>query len=287
MHAEVRAGEVPQPLLELLQGRQNRAVRGHPLGRHDDAVRPAFEGHGAEPPLGLADFGHRGRQFLRRHDHLHLAQQRLVPGGLSGEAHAEQPAHGAAAAVAADEVARAQQCAVGQFGGHTVVVLTQPDQLAAAPDLGADLDGVLGQQALGDALRDAEHVRMRGVQPVGPRRADAAEESAGLVLPAEQEEPLQQTALVHQLDAAHMDTECPGLPGRLRQSLQHDHVHAVQPQLGGQHHAGRSTADNDHINHGKPHFSPVSGSRPKILRHDRGLAARAPARYKLRVARSA
>ena len=65
-----------------------------------------------------------------------------VRGGLAGEADAEQLAHRAAAAVAADEVARAQPCAVGQLDGHPVVVLAQPDQLAAAPDLGTELDGV-------------------------------------------------------------------------------------------------------------------------------------------------
>jgi hypothetical protein len=29
----------------------------------------------------------------------------------------------------------------------------------------------------------------------------------------------------------------------------------VQPQLAGQHHAGRSTAGNDHVNHETPLFS--------------------------------
>ena len=58
-------GERPQLLLELLEGRRDRAVLGHPLGGHDDAVHPVPEGRGAEPQLGLADFGHHGGQRLR------------------------------------------------------------------------------------------------------------------------------------------------------------------------------------------------------------------------------
>jgi hypothetical protein len=64
-------------------------------------------------------------------------------------------------------VTRAQLRAVGQAGGHAVVVLTQPGQLAAPPDLGTQLRGVLGQQALGAGLRDAEDVGVRGVEPLG------------------------------------------------------------------------------------------------------------------------
>jgi hypothetical protein len=37
---------------------------------------------------------------------------------------------------------------------------------------------------------------------------------------AEREEPLQQTALVHHLDAAHVQTERAGLPGRRRLNRQ-------------------------------------------------------------------
>jgi hypothetical protein len=86
-------------------------------------------------------------------------------------------------------------------------------------------------------------------------------------------------------------------------------VHAVQPQLAGQHQAGRSAAGNDHVKHEPPiHFRPVlravrrrtpastrtsripdrrrSWLRPEILRHDPGLAARPPMRWMLKVARS-
>ncbi len=73
--------------------------------------------------MGLADFGCHGGQRRRLLGHLHSAQQRLDPGGLTGEADAEQLAHQAAATVAADEVARAQLRAVGQFDGYPVFVL--------------------------------------------------------------------------------------------------------------------------------------------------------------------
>jgi hypothetical protein len=106
------------------------------------------EGHDAEPLLGLANFGHHGVQRLRRRGQLHLTNQRVGPRGLAGEADAEQLAHRAAAAVAADEVARAQLRAVGQLDGHPVLVLAQPDQFAATPDLDAEFGGVLGQQAI-------------------------------------------------------------------------------------------------------------------------------------------
>jgi hypothetical protein len=158
---------------------------------------------------------------------------------------------------------RAQLRAVGQLGGHPVVVLAQPDQFAATPDLDAELGGVLGQQALGGWLRDAEDVRMGGVQPVRRRLGDAGEEPTDRVLLAEREEPLQQTALVHHLDAAHVQAERPDNSGRLRLLLQHDHVHTLQPQLAGQHHTGRSAAGQDHVNHENPQYR--SGKERELL----------------------
>jgi hypothetical protein len=130
-----------------------------------------------------------------------------------------------------------------------VVVLAQPGQFAAAPDLGAYLDGARVKQALGDVLRDAEEVGMRGVQPAGRGLVDADDETVERVLPADREEPLQQTALVHHLDAPHVQAERTGMLARLRLLLQHDHVHAVQPQLAGQHQAGRPAPGNDHVKH--------------------------------------
>jgi hypothetical protein len=56
-------------------------------------------------------------------------------------------------------------------------------------------------------------------------------------------------------------------PGRLRVLLQHERVHAVQPQLTGQHQAGRSAADHDHVNHEDPERFSVT------VKTDRKIAA--------------
>jgi hypothetical protein len=170
----------------------------------------------------------------------------------------------AAAAVAAHEVARAQPGAVGQVGGDPVVVLAESGEFVAAPDLGAEFGGVLGEQTVGEGLRDAEHVRVGGVQPFRCRFGDAGEEAADRVLPAECEEPFQQAALVHHLDAACVQAEGTDHGGRLGRLLQHEHVHAVQAQLAGQHQTGRSAADDDHVDHGNPPFRPVSGRRRRF-----------------------
>ncbi|GAA2931080.1 hypothetical protein GCM10020221_28640 [Streptomyces thioluteus] len=98
--------------------------------------------------------------------------------GLAGETDAEQLAHGAAAAVAPDEEARAQVCAVRQLDGHPVLVLAQPDHFAAAPDLGTEFEGALVEQLLGERLRGGDTVRVGRVQAVRPRLHDAAEETA-------------------------------------------------------------------------------------------------------------
>jgi hypothetical protein len=159
-------------------------------------------------------------------------------------------AHRAAAAVAADEVTRAQLGAVGQVDGHPVVVLTQPDQFTAAADFDAQLGGVLDEQALCRGLWDAEDIRMSGVQPVRCRLVDSGEEATDRVLRAERKKPVQQAPLVQHLDAACVQAESADDPGRLRLSLQYEHAYAVQPQLARQHHAGGSTTDNSHV---EPH----------------------------------
>src|SRR5712692_7231843 len=90
--------------------------------------------------------------------------------------------------------------------------------------------------------------------PVRPRLGDAGEETADLEPLADREEPVEQAALVHHLDAAHVQAERAGLHSRLRQLLQHKRVHTVQPQLAGQHQAGRSTASNYDVDHHNPPF---------------------------------
>ena len=276
VHAEVGAGDRPQPPPELLQGRGDGAVLGDALGGHDDAVG-AVGGGGpdAEPLLGLADplddGGDRGGVL----GHLHLAEQRLDPGGLAGEPDAEQLADGAAAAVAADQVARAQPRAPGQFGDHAVVVLGEAGQLGAAADLGAERGGVLGQQPLGGGLRDAEDVPVGGVEPARRRLGDGGEEAAEGVAGPGGEEPVQQAPLVHDLDAAHVQAQRADDPVRLGLLFQHERADAVQPQLGGEHQPGRAGADDDDVEHEPPISSDASDSSDSS---DRGCGRRRPRR---------
>jgi hypothetical protein len=262
VHPEVRAGPDPQLLPDLVEGRRHRTVLGHPVGGHHDPVHPVPDRAEPEPQLALADFGHHGGHALRRRRHLHLAQQGVHPGGFAGEADTEQLAYRAAAAVAADEETRPQLRAVGQLGGHPVRVLAQPGHRAPAADGGAEPGGVLGQQAFGDGLRDAEGVRVRAVQPVRHRLTDGGEEAADRVLPAVSEEPLQQTSLVHHLDAARVQAERADHRRRLRLLLQYQHLDAVQAQLAGQHQAGRPGTGNDHVEHEFPHSAGPFTGRP-------------------------
>jgi hypothetical protein len=53
VHAEVGAGERAQPLRELLEGRRDRAVLGHPLGECDEAVHPVRVGAGPNRRCGV------------------------------------------------------------------------------------------------------------------------------------------------------------------------------------------------------------------------------------------
>jgi hypothetical protein len=145
---------------------------------------------------------------------------------------------------------------------------------------------VLDQQPVDGGLRHGECVRMGGVE-VGRRGLGDGGEAADRHLPAELEEPVQQTALVHHLDTARVQAECADDLRRFRVPLHHDHLDAVQPQLGGQHHAGRSAAGNDHVDHENPRFTgrlsgrifgrakpgdPArSGSGPRFSGTNRGL----------------
>ena len=263
-------------------------------------------GADAEPLVGLANLVRHLGQLVRRRGHRHLAEEPLGLGGLAGEADTEQSAHEAASAVAADQPARAQPCAVGEFDAHPVLVLLDTGHLAAAADLCAELAGALGQQAIGDRLGDAEDVAVCGIQVRRPGFVDRGEAAgaAGILLLV-CEEPVQQPTLVHDLNAARVQAEQADRLARLRVLLQHEHIHVVQPQVAGQHHPRRPAAANDHIEHVKPQSKsspsglrlriadspgavPISAGiwpRPTILVVGRGLAASPLASYILKVAR--
>jgi hypothetical protein len=252
MDAEVGAGVGPQLRPELLQGRRDRAVLGHCGRRHHGAEQPVPGRADAKPPVGLADLVHRRGQLVRRRCHLHLTVDPFVRGGVAGESDAELPAHQAASAVAADQPACAFLCAVGKHDAYTVPVLLEACHLAAAADLRTEFDGALRQQAVGDRLLDAEDVAVCGVQVHRQGFLDPREASDPRVLLPLCEEPVQQAALVHDLDAARVQAERADRVGRLSVLLQHEHVHAVQPQLAGQHHPRRPATANDHVKHVKP-----------------------------------
>src|SRR6185437_2818344 len=72
------------------------------------------------------------------------------------------------------------------------------------------------------------------------------------ILLAVGQEPVQQTALIHDLDAARMQAQRADQLARLRILLQHQHVHVVEPQLARQHHSGRTAPADDHLRHENP-----------------------------------
>ncbi len=153
VHAEVGACDGPQPLPELLQRRRGRPVLRHPFGGYDEAVPSLPDGGGAEPQLGRADLRDGGgdRRRVLRSPPSRRAGSRPWRGS-PGKPTPSRLRTRTASAVAAHEVARAQARAVGQFGGHPLLVLAQPDHFAAAADLGAEFDGTLLQEPLGDRL---------------------------------------------------------------------------------------------------------------------------------------
>jgi hypothetical protein len=175
-----------------------------------------------------------------------------VPRALAGEADAEQVAHRAAPAVTADEVPRPQPLSVGQFDGHALVVLLETGHRTTAPDLRTRFDRMFFEQVLDDRLRDAEQIRVRGIQALGRRCGDSGEQPAGRTPSSVLEHALQQSAHGHQLETADVQTDDADDRRALGLLLQDEHPHVVQPQLGGQHRAGRPAPGDDHVEHERP-----------------------------------
>jgi hypothetical protein len=245
VHAEVGSGDGAQLCSEVLKGRRVTGVRGG----DDDAVGPGPRRPDHEPPVGHANLGHRGGDLLRRHPNFQLAHERPGPRRLAGEADAEQLAHRAARAVAADDVARAQPFPAGQLDGHPVVVLVEAGHRTPAPDLRAQAGRVFLEQADDDRLRDAQQVGVRGVQAGGRGFVDGGEEAARRTLPSVFEHALEQPAHRHHFDAPDVQTDDAGERRRLGVLVQDKDPHVVQPQLGGQHRTGRTATGNDHVVH--------------------------------------
>jgi len=100
VHAEVGAGERPQPLLELLEGRRDRAVLGHLLGAHDEAVHPVRVGCGPNVRWVLGTSAATAASVSGDAATSISPRSPVDPAGLAEESDAEQLAHGAPAAVA-------------------------------------------------------------------------------------------------------------------------------------------------------------------------------------------
>ena len=208
MDAEVGARVGPQLRPEFLQARRDRAVLGHCRRGHHGAVQAVSGRADPKPLVGPANPVRHLGQLVRGRGELHFAQEPLCLGGLTGETNIEQSAHQAASAVAAHQPARVQPCAVGELDAHPILVLLEASHLGAAADLCAELDGALGQQAVGDRLGDGQDIAVGGVQRHGLGCLDPGEAAgpAG-ILPAIGKEPLQQPALVHDLDAARVQAQ--------------------------------------------------------------------------------
>jgi hypothetical protein len=270
VHPPVGPGPAEQLPPELVEAGRGRAVLGHALGRHEHPVPAVLHRRGAEPELPGADLGHRRGELLRRDVHLHLAEQRVDPVRLAGEPDAEQPADGAPPAVAADQVLRPQARPVSQRGGHPAVVLDEVEQGAAPTEHRSSLDRMLLQQPVGDGLGEAQHVRVRRPQALRRQRrlADMRERPDQRVPLPSREEPVRQAALVEHLDAAGVQPQGPDVRHRLGVPLQHQHLDPVQPQLAGQHRAGRTAPHDDHVAHCPP---PVAASDRRLWRVPPGL----------------
>jgi hypothetical protein len=128
--------------------------------------------------------------------------------------------------------------------------LFEADHLVAASKLRAEFGSTLGEQAVSDRLGDAEEVTVRGVEDCGCRRRDASELApcAGILL-AVLEEPLQQSALVQNLETARLQAHRAHQLGRLGILLQHQHIDVVEAKLGRQHHSRRTATTDDHVEH--------------------------------------
>ncbi len=181
-------------------------------------------------------------------------------------------AHPAGGAVAADEVAGGdlmRPLGAAHLRGHAALVLAQPDQLLSAADLGAELAGDLGQQAL--ELRLGEHQQLhRRVGQAREVHMYAAEwqlrgrDGSG----AGRLEPLQQPPVASQLDDPPVQAAGFRDVSERRVPFQHQRPHSSAAQLARQHQPGRTGTHHDHVcvhHHLAPSGVVRSNAEPAIL----------------------
>ena len=242
MDAEIGAGPVPQLAAEVLEAGRHGAVRRDAVSRDEHPVPPVAQRPHPEAELPAADLGHGPGQLLRRDAHLHLAEQRVHPARLTGEADAEQRAHRAASAVAADEVRRPHARAVVQLHHDAPVVLDQPGDGAPPPQHGAPRDGVLLEQPVADRLGMPrtygwEVSRLSGGS--GGLKTCAKLAPRGYVVPAASTSSAR-PRWSRTSTRAGVQPQGPHVGDRLPVALEDQHLDPAQPQLDGEHQARRA-----------------------------------------------
>ena len=164
----------------------------------------------------------------------------------SGECNAGRLADQAASSVAADEILCPQRLAVGERDVDAGVVLREAGHLASAMDRHAELIDPAGQDALDVVLPEPERVGMPGGK-VADIQSDAGElpDVRHLSLA---EEPIRDSALIEDLDAARMQA-AGARAGELLAVAPFDNgnVDARQRQLARQHQTGRARARDQDI----------------------------------------
>lgn len=179
-------------------------VFDHLRGGHHDAIETVAQGARTKAQLHLADLGDHGGDLFRRHTHLHLTDQGVDAAGFTGKSDTHELAHRAAATVAPHDVPGTHLRTVGQRHADAVVVLREADRLTAPSQYRTARDRVFDQDAVGDGLRYAQHVRVRRVERPRRRLRDPREVPTHGMPTSDFQEAVQKSTLVHDFDASGM-----------------------------------------------------------------------------------
>ena len=214
----------------------------------DDLVLLPTEGMDAEGVAADAQF--------RLLGHLDLGDQaagcRIPPGELDAGCLTDQTA----SSVAPDEIFGPQRLAVGQLNVDTGVVLREARHLTSAIDRHRELADPTGQDALDVVLPQPEHVVVPGGKVAEVQRG--AGEPRGLSHLSLREEPIGDSALIHDLDAACVQPACARTDEFLAGApLDNGDVHPRQHQLARQHQPCRTSSGDHHRMLGHRH-PPIS-----------------------------
>ena len=171
--------------------------------------------------------------------------------GGAGKRDVGQVTDAAAGPVAADQVSSGHPVGpvrAAHLGRHRVVVLTQPDDLVCAADVGAQLAGVVVQDAFEQRLRERQHlhrgIRERGEVHMHPApRQPRGRPGSG----ASGFESLELAPVTQHFQDLPAETACLRDVSDLRLPLRYQRSHAGPAQLTGEHQTGRAGAHDDHI----------------------------------------